>query len=165
MHPTYATYTGSSMNPVFKPGDVLQVLPYNGKTVECGDVILFSCTEEKHMVVHRVVDVDEHGIRTKGDNNRHLDPWAVAPEWIVGYVVRAQRRMRWRSISGGCLGRFVANRVRAVNCVGATLSALFHTLCRWATGDSSLRLQSRLQSLNGRLVLSTNTMNGRRISQ
>jgi hypothetical protein len=144
------------MHPVFKPGDVLQVLPYNGKTVERGDVILFSCTEEKRMIVHRVVDVDEHGIRTKGDNNRHLDPWVVTPEWIAGHVIRARHKMRWRSISGGCVGRFVANWVRAVRSVSAMLSALFHPRCRWAAGDSSLRLQSRLQSLNGRLVFSTN---------
>ena len=102
------------MNPVFKPGDVLQVLPYNGKTVERGDVILFSCTEEKRMVVHRVVDVDEHGIRTRGDNNRHLDPWVVTPQQVVGYVIRAQRDCRWRRISGAWLGRLVANLPRPI---------------------------------------------------
>ena len=113
-HPTYVAYTGSSMNPIFKPGDVLEVLPYDGRQVQCGDVVLFSCLEESRNIVHRVVALDTIGIRTMGDNNIRIDPWVVSPKRIVGYVARAQRGWRWRRISGGWIGRLVANRIRAV---------------------------------------------------
>jgi len=112
--PTFVAYTGSSMRPIFKPGDLLEVLPYEGRQVRCGDVIFFSCPRENCKVVHRVVDLDAHGIRTKGDNNEQIDSWVVTPQQVVGYVVRAQRGRRWRRITGGCVGRLAAKGMRAV---------------------------------------------------
>jgi signal peptidase I len=118
------------MRPLFKPGDLLEVLAYEDRQVRRGDVILFSCPSESCKVVHRVADIDTHGIRTKGDNNARIDPWVVSPQQVVGYVVHAQRGRRWRRISGGSLGRWVANLVHSAKCVSLTFSAAIHPLCR-----------------------------------
>ena len=111
-YPTYVAYTGSSMIPIFKPGDLLQVLPYAGRQVRRGDVIFYSCPSESCKVVHRVADIDTHGIRTRGDNNALTDPWVVTTRQVIGYVVHAQRGRRWRRISGGYVGHLAANGAR-----------------------------------------------------
>ena len=119
-HPTYVAFRGSSMRPLFKPGDLLEVFPYEDRQVRRGDVILFSCPSESCKVVHRVADIDTHGIRTKGDNNARIDPWVLSPEQIVGYVVHAQRGRRWRRVPSGLLGRFVANLVHSAKSASLT---------------------------------------------
>jgi hypothetical protein len=55
-------------------------------------------------VVHRVVEILPEGLRTKGDGNDTVDEWTVAPEWIVGKVVRARRARRWRPVRSGFRG-------------------------------------------------------------
>jgi signal peptidase I len=122
-NPTYITYTGPSMNPILKAGDLLEVVPYNGRQIRRGDAILFFCPEENRNVVHRVVALGARGIKTMGDNNVYSDPWIVTPEQVVGYVVRAQRGRRWRRIPGGYAGRLAAYLVRSVRCALTMLSA------------------------------------------
>jgi signal peptidase I len=102
------------MEPVLKPGDLLQVFPYVGRKVRYGDVILYCCPSKNCNVVHRVADVDARGIRTKGDNNIRLDPWIVIPQQVIGYVVRVLRGSRWRRIPGGYVGYLVANGARVM---------------------------------------------------
>jgi len=120
-NPTYVTYAGPSMNPILKAGDLLEVTPYNGRQIRCGDTILFFCPEENRNVVHRVVALRPRGIQTRGDNNLYCDPWSVIPERIVGYVKRAQRGRRWRRIPSGHAGRLAAIAVRAIRCALAAL--------------------------------------------
>ncbi len=117
-YPTYVVYTGSSMEPVFKDGDILQVLPYEHKQVKCGDVIFYSCASQNCNVVHRVTYLDAHGIRTKGDNNRCVDPWVVQHQQVVGYILRALRDRCWRRIPGGCIGLLRAKSVQTLRHVG-----------------------------------------------
>jgi hypothetical protein len=126
--PTYVAYTGSSMNPILKSGDLLEVLAYNSRMVDCGDVIVFYCPEENCTVVHRVVATGAHGIRTRGDDNARVDPWLVSPELIAGYAIRAQRGLRWRRISGGRAGCLVASVVRGARYVSVTLLTSLHPL-------------------------------------
>ena len=120
-NPTYVTYTGPSMNPILKAGDLLEVTPYNGRQIRCGDTILFFCPEEERNIVHRVIALGSQGIKTRGDNNLYCDPWSVVPEQIVGYVKRAQRGRRWHRIPGGHAGRLAAMFVRATRCALASL--------------------------------------------
>jgi signal peptidase I len=111
-NPTYVTYTGPSMKPILRAGDLLEVTPYNGRQVRCGDTILFFCPEENRNVVHRVVALGAAGIKTMGDNNLYRDPWFVTPEQIAGYVTRAQRGRRWYRIPSGFVGLLAAGAVR-----------------------------------------------------
>ena len=116
---TYVNYTGSSMEPILKPGDLLQVLAHSGSPVRRGDVIFYSCPSKNCNIVHRVTDFDTRGIRTRGDNNAHIDPWVVSLEQVVGYVAHAQRGQRWRRIQGGCIGRLAVKSARALKHVSA----------------------------------------------
>ena len=127
-NPTYITYTGPSMNPILRTGDLLEIVPYNGRQIRCGDAILFFCPEENRNVVHRVVALEARGIKTMGDNNVHSDPWIVTPGQVVGYVARAQRSRRWRRIPSGYAGLLAAYLVRTVRYTSAQLSTLFRPL-------------------------------------
>jgi len=131
-HPTYVAYAGSSMEPLFEPGDILQVFPYAQKRVRRGDVIFYSCPSQNCNIVHRVAELDARGIRTKGDNNRRADSWVVSPQQVVGYVVRALRDGRWRRIQGGCIGHLAVKSARALKHISAWTDhtmALLHA-CR-----------------------------------
>jgi signal peptidase I len=147
-NPTYITYTGPSMNPILKAGDLLEVVPYNGRQIRCGDAILFFCPEENRNVVHRVVALEAWGIRTMGDNNVYSDPWIVTPEQVVGYVARVQRSRRWRRIPGGYAGRLAAYLMRGLRYTSAPLSTVFRPL-------SPLTIGSRLGALLKRRFLAT----------
>jgi signal peptidase I len=143
------------MRPIFKPGDLLEVLPYEDRQVRCGDVILFSCPSENCKVVHRVADLDARGIRTKGDNNARIDSWVVTPQQVVGYVIRAQRGRRWRRISGGYVGRLAANCTRAVKRVR-----------EWTTRTGLLGMLRRgLAAMNVITVRSPGSLASSRISR
>ncbi len=84
--------TGSMM-PAFDPGDLLITAAPN-RALVAGDIISFQM--EGKLVTHRVVEVREDGIRTKGDFNHEADPWLVPPNAVkrvylaripyVGYV-------------------------------------------------------------------------------
>ena len=103
-HSTYVAYTGSSMKPIFKPGDLLQVLPYANRQSQAWGRDLLVLPLRKLQSRTPRGRLDARGIRTKGDNNARIDPWVVTPRQVVGYVVHAQRGRRWRRISGGYIG-------------------------------------------------------------
>jgi signal peptidase I len=124
-NPTYVAYTGSSMEPVFIAGDILQVLPYEQKQVRRGDVILYSCASQSCNVVHRVDGFDARGIRTKGDNNRRADPWVVQHHQVVGYVARALHNRCWRRIQGGCIGLLKVKSTNALKYVDQWINHSF----------------------------------------
>jgi signal peptidase I len=99
-------YVGPSMNPTLSVGDGLNVVPYGGREVRVGDVIVFPHPQQKYNVVHRVVRIDQAGIRTRGDNNNEDDPWCLRPEQITGRVV---------SMAGGMRGQAEAAAIRRWN--------------------------------------------------
>jgi len=122
------SYLGPSMNPTLKAPDLLQVVPYQGKEIHRGDVIVFRPPGSKGMVVHRVISVDAQGVRTRGDHNTDLDPWVLSPDRIVGRVVGAQWGNWRRSISGGLRGRSYAFGVRIIRMIDSKISPLLHPI-------------------------------------
>jgi signal peptidase I len=100
------------MNPILRTGDLLGVVSYNGRKVHRGDVIVFLPQDSDYNVVHRVISVDSNEIRTRGDNNSDVDSWISHYDDIIGRVIYAQRRNRWRRIYGGLAGRLSAFAVR-----------------------------------------------------
>lgn len=85
---TYIVPTGS-MYPAVLPGSVVVVNP---RTVEIavGNIIAFkNPTNRIETILHRVVAVEETGIRTKGDNNNAPDTWVVDPKDVQGQLVFA----------------------------------------------------------------------------
>ena len=91
---TKLLYNGSSMNPLFQEGDVVQVAPCDGLELLPGDVVAFVPPEQTGKVIHRVVAVHPRGIITKGDNVAAADDWLLAPRDILGKVVSIHRQGR-----------------------------------------------------------------------
>lgn len=74
------TVLSGSMQPTFRPGDVIIVTPEPVTAVRPGQVISYQIPiGDHHVESHRVVRVLERGthpvIITKGDNNAEADPW------------------------------------------------------------------------------------------
>lgn len=122
--PKLITYLGPSMYPTLKPGDLLQFMPYTGRSIRRGDVIVFLSEEEDLKIIHRVVSVDSGGIRTRGDNNSGTDTCILSPDRILGRVISAQKGGRWRRIVGGAAGPWVATAVRIVERADSKASSL-----------------------------------------
>jgi hypothetical protein len=119
-------YIGPSMNPIFKPGDRLQIIPYDGQEIRRGDVIVFISPEDGSKVVHRVISIDSNGINTQGDNCNSEDDWVLSREHILGRVISAKRGNRRRRIFGGILGRLFAAKVRIIHALDSFVSCLLH---------------------------------------
>ena len=125
-NPNSMNYLGSSMNPALKPGDWLQVAPYNGQELRAGDVIVFIPSGSESRIVHRVVSIGSQGIKTRGDNNYDVDKWVLRPDQILGRVVTAQRgKRRWR-VFGGAMGRSFAATIRLINAIDSGFSSHLH---------------------------------------
>ena len=124
------SYIGPSMNPILKSGDRLRIIPYNGKEVGRGDVIAFLPSGGDSKIIHRVVSVSSKGIRTRGDNSSHVDPWILRPDQILGRVVAAQRGNKRRRIFGGTVGRLLAVTVRVIHGVDSWVSFLLRPAYR-----------------------------------
>lgn len=104
----YCLYSGVSMFPTLREPDILEIIPYHDRPVRVGDVILFRPpTSDKHLIVHRIIDITPQGIRTQGDNTHFSDPWLISPERILGQIIIAWRGQRARTISGGWKGRIM----------------------------------------------------------
>jgi signal peptidase I len=107
-------------------------LLYRKRMIHAGDVILFRPPEGDDLIVHRVVTVTPRGIRTRGDNNRRLDPWFLQPAEIIGQVVAAWRGQTRRKISGGFSGqlkRALTRQMRVlVRRIASFLRPIYQTL-------------------------------------
>ena len=99
----FSDYTGSSMTPLFCRGDYLKVIPYNGKSVRVGDVVVFNSITEDQQVVHRVISL-RNGIWTRGDNNARVDLCPVSARDIIGKVISVQKKDRVVPVQGGMRG-------------------------------------------------------------
>ena len=127
-------YTGTSMNPTLVEPELLHVEPYRTGRVRPGDVVCFKSKGGDLTVVHRVVEYDAGGIRTRGDGNRWDDERALQARDIIGRVTAAQRGRRRRPVRGGrrglallrCARLFAAIRARA----GSVPHRLFSLLVR-----------------------------------
>ncbi len=90
----YISYTGPSMKPTLKEGDGLYIMPCDQKVPVAGDLVVYKSPENGRRVVHRIVDIDTGGIRTRGDNNNTMDPYTLQWNDIEGWVVHIKREGR-----------------------------------------------------------------------
>jgi signal peptidase I len=163
-------YKGPSMNPVLNSPDILHVRPYGRTTIQCGDVVVFPSPAAGFKVVHRVVSAEGNEIRTKGDNNPHVDSWTLKPEKIIGRVEWIERDGKRIRIYGGWRGRAQAEALKAARLFGSgvrfVLRPLYRRLSRnrvlkqWLAERSLTRVISisrpegiELQLLLGRRVI------------
>lgn len=150
-------YTGPSMNPTFKAGDGLIVVPYKDKKIRPGDVITFKPKDRSHNVVHRVIRVDRHGVYTRGDNNNKVDPWILTPDDIIGRVVSAKRKNRVFPVSGGLRGRIYGLFILRYNMLIRKAPGLLHSIYHLVSNTGIFR---KLLPLSNTQILSFKRPNG-----
>jgi signal peptidase I len=95
---TYATVTGSSMEPELHQGDL--VMLRSASAYRVGDVVGYHDPNVNRLVLHRIIAEDEAGFTLQGDNNDFLDPVRPQSTEIVGRL--------WTSVpeAGSVVGRF-----------------------------------------------------------
>ncbi len=141
-------YTGPSMNPTLKAGDGLFIVPYRGRGIAIGDVVVFRHPEGKQKIIHRVVACHSGGFRTRGDNNARPDPWLLTPEAILGKVVAANRKGRIIPIHGGIRGLMATAIRSAFKNAERRISRGLHPLYHWLAGSGFfLRLRPFLPKM------------------
>jgi len=143
--PTFAAYTGPSMNPTLVEPEMVEVKPYTDRAPRVGDVIYFHAPTDDRDIAHRITAITPAGIRTRGDNNPGDDSWLIQPRDIVGRVVAAQCGKARRAIYGGRVGvtqyRFLRVWRRVNRRVARVLHAPYHALAR--TGIARAWLPAR----------------------
>lgn len=81
----YIVHTGS-MIPTYDPGDLLIDGPVG--VLRVGEVITFRHSGlSTDVVTHRIVDLEDNVIHTKGDANRTADVWDIRPSQVQGVVI------------------------------------------------------------------------------
>lgn len=76
-----------SMYPSISAGDFVFVKEYPFDKINIDDVITFQTTD-KMLVTHRVKELEENGLITKGDANATVDGEEVTPDRVVGSVIK-----------------------------------------------------------------------------
>jgi signal peptidase len=76
--PVVAVFS-DSMDPIFYKGDMIIV--YGEKNIKLGDIVVFDSPDNRYPIIHRVVQIKDSGIVSKGDNNPVSDEgrWGVIP--------------------------------------------------------------------------------------
>lgn len=80
----YIVKTGS-MVPELNPGDLVIDKPAKDG-YQVGDVITFRHGRGTDLVTHRIVEITDEGIKTKGDANESEDVWTIPPDFVQGVV-------------------------------------------------------------------------------
>lgn len=125
-HTMAVNYSGTSMNPTLRHPDLLEIIPYSGKRVKRGDIVYFHPPGDGPKIIHRVVQVSDQGIYTRGDNNAGNDPYSLQPEDIIGRVTSAWRNCKRRRIAGGLPGSFVGYKTGLLLRIRRFLSPFLH---------------------------------------
>jgi hypothetical protein len=114
--PLKVFYTGTSMYPTLKVGDVLHVSALPAEQIHCGDVAVFIVDARSQVVVHRIVSRNDAGFVSMGDNNASPDSLLLPPGDIIGRVFLAENHGKARRIRGGFQGR-VEGLLRRLGCL------------------------------------------------
>ena len=70
-----------SMNPVFKKNDIIIIQEQNEYKV--GDIVAY-IADDGNIVTHRIIEKNENGFYTKGDNNNTKDKTLIHSNSIIG---------------------------------------------------------------------------------
>jgi signal peptidase I len=139
------------MQPTFREGDELLVLPLGDALPRQGDVIAFSLPGEDRTIVHRVEAIRNGGIRTRGDASTSPDPGILLLSSIRGRVEFVRGEKGWRRVRNGRAGKMVAYTVTIRRQVRALIAPALNPVYR---ALSASRLVKRLGStLPTRLIV------------
>ncbi len=71
-----------SMEPILKVGGILYYEKINLDDFNKDDILVYQLNE--HIVSHRIVNINEYGFETKGDNNISNDSYIVDKNNVIG---------------------------------------------------------------------------------
>lgn len=71
-----------SMEPILKVGGILYYEKINLDDFKKDDILVYRLNE--HIVSHRIVNINEYGFETKGDNNISNDSYIVDKNNVIG---------------------------------------------------------------------------------
>ena len=82
--PEVSLYTiiSGSMEPILKVGGILYYEKINLDDFKKDDILVYQLNE--HIVSHRIVNINEYGFETKGDNNNSNDSYIVDKNNVIG---------------------------------------------------------------------------------
>lgn len=92
--PLVLTYSGTSMYPKLRESDMLRIYTGSKYLPSKGDIILFEHPDNKNPIVHRIIEIEEDRIYTKGDNSHEPDPWVLTQADIKGTVIQIWRNRK-----------------------------------------------------------------------
>jgi signal peptidase len=85
----FTAVVSDSMNPTFSKNDM--VLMQNvDRSYNVGDIIMFERPDTSLPVSHRIISIDDGGIRTAGDATKSMDWWNLKTDDIVGKAIMVQ---------------------------------------------------------------------------
>jgi len=134
-------YTGPSMNPALKEPDMIYVTQYHGRKIRRGDVVVFQIPGSTRKAIHRVIEVSESGITTRGDRNPVADPYLLRPEDIIGVVRYIRRGKKLKRIFGGRLGHIHGsiNRIGLFRSLDRNISILLYPVYNYFSRSRALK--------------------------
>jgi signal peptidase len=83
----FTAVTSNSMQPTFKKGDLVLMQKISTAPKE-DDIIMFERPNYMLPIMHRVVDVADGGVSTRGDKREETDPWIVPEAEIKAKAVQ-----------------------------------------------------------------------------
>lgn len=85
----FLTVTGNSMNPEITQDDIVIVVPVDTKLLVIGDIVTYKLDMggKEYLFTHRIIDIDNGVIKTKGDNMKESDMYSIMPKDVVGRVL------------------------------------------------------------------------------
>jgi hypothetical protein len=140
----FCSYTGPSMNPILREGDLLEVKGYGCEPIRIGDVILFKKESVSGIVVHRVIGLSNNGLVTRGDNNIEEDLGLLDSRDVIGRVIAAWRGQRRREVLGGMAGIIMAGFTGTRNKLTAAIFDFLAPCYRFVSSRGFLRWLSIL---------------------
>lgn len=127
-------YHGPSMEPTFRPGDILHIEKItNVRDLRPGDIIVFqagSTDPASSETAHRIIRSTPRGFITRGDLNPLPDERPVRPDEVIGRVARIERAGRIHKVRGGRLGLWPARARWALRAAGRLIAAPLKPLYR-----------------------------------
>lgn len=85
----FTAVLSDSMSPTFSKNDM--VLMQNvERTYNIGDIIMFDTPDTALPVSHRIVSIEDTGIRTAGDATKSMDWWKLKKDDIIGKAIVVQ---------------------------------------------------------------------------
>lgn len=112
--PKYNICVGPSMYPTLRSIDNIITEKYKKRNeIRIGDVIVYPHPDKTFDVVHRIVEIKDDGVITRGDNNNKIDPYVVKFEDIKGKIIAITRGKKSIAIAGGGPG-YIIHRIMLI---------------------------------------------------